>query len=368
MLFRNRGDGSFEDVAPQLGLDVDGDVQSTVFADFDNDGDRDAILARHLKPSLYLVNDNGRFVDRGQALVKGGELPMLGSSVAAADYNGDGLLDVYISTYAGDFAQRAMNVIRYKSGNKKWITALKPFVAKGDWKTLHSMFEDAAPTNKFFTDRPGPPNVLLRNLGNGEFEVDTESAASRFFRNTYQATWADYDEDGDPDIYCANDFSPNYLFRNNGDGTFTDATSETGTADVGFGMGAGWGDYDGDGRQDLYVANMFSKAGRRVTSFFEEGRENYDPEAVGEGIDPMFRRMAEGNSLFRNLDGKWEKVSGMPPEERWDIQPNGKLPVEEGGWSWGGQFCDFDNDGWLDLYTLSGYYTAPKEAAVAVDL
>ncbi len=370
MFFHNNGDGTFTETAAKLGLDIDGNTSSAIFADFDNDGDADLFLGGTLEACKYLLNEGGVFVDRSNDLIDG-SLPFLTSSVAAADVNNDGLLDLYVSSYAGDFAQRALNIRRYNARNKDWKNALEPFMEASDWKHLDALFDEIAPTNKYYTQRPGPPNRLLINQGEGRFKVDGESSVARIFRNTYQATFADYDGDGDQDLYCANDFAPNNMFRNNGDGTFTDATSETDTADIGFGMGASFGDYDQDGDQDMYVANMFSKAGRRVTSFFEPGRENYDPSLMsGSGIDPVFRRMAEGNSLFRNDGDSFTKVSGMTKYERWDLQePDGhKIPVEEGGWAWGVQFCDFDNDSYLDLYGLSGYYTAPKKVKLKVDL
>ncbi len=128
-------------------------------------------------------------------------------------------------------------------------------------------------------------------------------------------------------------------------------------------MGVSFGDYDNDGRQDLYVTNMFSKAARRVVSFFVEGGANFDPTMIapGEGMNPVYERLGEGNSLFRNEGGDrpWSKLSGLEPPE---------LTVENGGWGWGAQFADFDNDGWLDIYAPDGFYTAPEEASLDVDV
>ena len=124
-----------------------------------------------------------------------------------------------------------------------------------------------------------------------------------------------------------------------------DATEETETADIGFGMGVAYGDYDNDGDQDLYVTNMFSKAGRRITDMMGElGRE--------------FAPMARGNTLFGNAGARFERRSGLDESA---------LQVEAAGWSWGGQFVDVDNDAFLDVYALSGYYTAPDEVAIPVD-
>jgi hypothetical protein len=314
-LFRNRGDGTFEEIAGKLGIDVDSHTNAALFADFDNDGDPDLFLGRSIEPSVYLVNEDGRFVDRTDKI--DGRVPQLVSSVSAADVDGDGLLDLYLSTYA---VQLPLEAIRER---------IDPI----DYQRFTSRVKGANP----FLEVPGPPNQLLRNTGSG-FVIDrTEGAHSRL-RNTYQATWSDYDADGDPDLYLANDFARDDLLRND-DGVLTDVTEELGFELVGFGMGATWGDFDRDQRQDLYVANMFSKAGNRVT------------EALGY-LDPRFRQAAQGNFLYRNGNEGFELVSGGG---------EGRLPVNQAGWAWGTHFFDADNDGFLDLFALAGFHTAPRE-------
>jgi hypothetical protein len=188
--------------------------------------------------------------------------------------------------------------------------------------------------------------VLLRNVGDGRFEVVRDIAALQIFRNSFQSTWADFDGDGDPDVYVANDFGPNNLVRNDGGGQFTDVTGDTRTADVGFGMGASWGDYDNDGRPDLYVSNMYSSAGNRILEKLEH-------------VNGSFLGTARGNTLFRNSGESFDKVSGIEAPA---------LTVEKAGWSWGGQFADLDNDGYQDIYALSGFYTANNQVAIARDL
>jgi len=335
LMLRNRGDGTFEDIAADIGLDLKDDCSCAIFADFDNDGDADAFIGRTMRPSVYMFNRDGQFVDRTEVLVQGG-LPALVSSVAAADFNRDGLLDVYFSTYAAKMIEQRRNE------GVEAHRLLEEFVRQPPSPEFLRLAGRWDPTRA----RPGPPNVLLVNRGS-RFERAESADVLEGWRNTFQATWADYDDDGDVDLYVVNDFSPSQLFRNEGDGTFVDVTRETGTADIGFGMGASFGDYDNDGRQDLYKSNMFSKAGRRIA-----GR-------LGELISPEFLKMAGGNSLFRNLGEQMEKVSGLEPPA---------LLVEKAGWSWGGQFLDVDNDGWLDVYALSGYYTPPPEVSVAFDL
>ncbi len=342
MLFRNKGDGTFEEVAKELGLDLHDNTAASIFADFDNDGDPDVFLGRTLEPSLYLVNENGRFVDRSREWVNG-HLPTLVSSVNAVDYDGDGLLDVYFSTYASMTARHEFALVekdkRFAERGLLLGEFLPPPIAKRVFDL--NMAADAHRIKNF----PGPPNVLLRGTGNGRFEVVRNPGPLEGWRHTYQSTWADIDGDGDQDVYLANDYAPNIMLRNDGAGRFVDATKATGTADIGFGMGASFGDYDRDGRQDLYVTNMFSKAGRRITDLAGD---------LGKSFAPM----AQGNTLFRNLPSGFESVSGHEPPT---------MLVARAGWGWGGQFVDVDNDGYLDIYTLAGFVTAPPEVAIAED-
>lgn len=365
LFFHNNGDGTFKEIAKELGLDFDGFTSSAVFADLDNDGDFDAFLGGSLRRCLMLENVNGKFVDQSNAWIANEDLPFHVSAVNVVDYNGDGLGDIYISTYAARYVQQALGSLRGLYKKKKGLkaqTALKPFLKPEDWVHLDKRIHDAAENSEMHTKRPGPPNVMLTNLGNGKFEIAKDALNLRIFYNSFQATWSDFDNDGDPDMYVANDFAPNFMFRNEGGGEFTNTTEEMQVADIGFGMGVSFGDYDNDGLQDLYVANMFSKAARRVTSFFTVGRVNYDDELLqGQGIDPVIEMLGRGNSLFHN-DGTgnyWEKVSdvGKPLHS-----------VETAGWSWGPQFADFNNDGWLDIYAPAGYYTAPQDKKRNVDL
>ena len=121
-------------------------------------------------------------------------------------------------------------------------------------------------------------------------------------------------------------------------------TEASGTSDYGFGMGVSWRDYDNDGWPDLYVPNMYSKAGTRITASID-------------GLDQRMQKGAVGNSLLRNRGVDFERSSGG----------EGGQAVERAGWSWGGQFADFDNDGREDLYVASGYYSAPDEVAIDRD-
>ena len=342
-LLRNRGDGTFEEVAAEFGLDLPGNSTCGVFADFDNDGDPDLMLGRSIDRSLYLENREGRFSERPQESA----LPFLAISMAAADYNGDGLLDVYLSTYRPAVLAGAGKSGGDAAATGKWPEEfLEPEQAK-EYFRKHSAANDGTELFSNFLDQVGPPNVLLVNRGRGRFEVAPESPQLELWRNTLQATWADYDDDGDPDVYVANDWARDHLFRNDGEDGFVDVTATAGTDAFGFAMGVSWGDYDNDGRQDLYVSNMYSKAGRRITASIED-------------LDPDYAESAGGNYLYRQSGaGRFDRVSGHEPPA---------LTVAKAGWSWGGQFADFDNDTYVDLYVLSGYFTAPKSVASNLDL
>ena len=330
LLFHNQGGGHFKEAAARFGLDINGACTGAVFADFDNDGDQDVILARSIQRTMYLVNDGGRFVDRSQSHVAM-PLPFLASSVSAADYNGDGLLDIYLCRYALEPAAPLTSCDLMVEG------------AEREFKRRRRGLNASAR----FLQALGPPNVLLVNSGGGRFAVAKETSQLARWFNSFQSSWSDFDEDGDPDLYVTNDFAPDFLYRNDGPDGFVDITEPYGGQNMmGFGMGASWGDYDNDGRLDLYVSNMFSKAGRRIMSQLPD-------------IDPRFRRSAEGNLLFRNQGERFDLVSGVEPPH---------LTVAQAGWSWGGQFTDVDNDGFLDIYVTSGYYTAPAEVDAQVDL
>ncbi len=147
-----------------------------------------------------------------------------------------------------------------------------------------------------------------------------------------------------PDLYVANDFGRAHLYRNNGDGTFTAVSSEAQVQKAGAGMSAAWCDFDNDGRQDIYAANMWSAAGQRVS-----GQKMFH-EKAGEEIRGLYRRHARGNSLYRNLgDGRFEEIGG-------------RAGVAMGRWSWSSDFWDFDHDGYPDLYVANGYISAPDKS------
>jgi Tfp pilus assembly protein PilF/peroxiredoxin len=309
-LFRNRGDGTFEDITEQAGLLVLDETSQSLFADVDNDGDQDLVLVSSAGPLLFLNDGKGRFThvpDAFQFKLRG--TPM---SIAMADYDRDGFLDVYLCTYSY-------------------------FIGASEDK--------GGPPTPYHDAQNGPPSVLFRNDHHGHFvdvtsEAGLDSANDRFH---FAAAWADYDGDGWPDLAVANDFGRKNLYHNeglkNGKVTFKEVTAAAGVEDHGAGMSATWLDYDHDGRMDLYFGNMWTENGLRVT-----GEPGFMPSAAPEVRD-LYRRMARGNSLFRNRgDGTFEDVTL-------------KARAQMGRWAWCSDAFDFDSDGWDDLYIVNGMFT-----------
>src|SRR5205823_6297717 len=190
----------------------------------------------------------------------------------------------------------------------------------------------------------GSGPLLFLNQGNGKFSLKRD--AFQFAQSPQgvftHAAIADYDADGFPDLYVANDFGRNNLYRNNGDGTFTCVSAEAGVEDVGAGMSASWCDFDNDGRPDLYTAAMWSAAGIRVSQ--HERFHEREPE----NIRALYRQHARGNSLYRSLgNGKFQNVSSA-------------AGVEMGRWAWCSDAWDFDHDGYSDIYIANGYISAPE--------
>lgn len=340
LLLHNQGDGTFVEKASDLELSFPGNSTCGIFADFDNDGDSDLMLGRSIERMVYLENTEGRFRLVEQ---KKTELPFLATSLAAADYDGDGLLDLYVTTYRRGNLTGSIPGFVGEEGTDwcaKYLTAKEARIFRQKYQ------KSRKETHGGYLNQTGPPNWLLKNMGNGQFErVHSDSSISSW-KNSLQGTWGDFDEDGDPDLAVANDWAVDHLFRNDGKEGFVDIASEAGLDLMGFGMGACWGDYDGDGKDDLFVTNMFSKAGQRVLGDFAE-------------VDPRFVEAASGNFLYRQKEGRFEQLAGYGES---------RIPVARSGWSWGGQFVDIDNDRDLDIHVLSGYFTAPRSFESDIDL
>ena len=187
-----------------------------------------------------------------------------------------------------------------------------------------------------------PPDRLYRNDLDGSvgvvFADVSVDLGLTVASNSTSAAWADFDNDGDLDLYVANDFGRNNLYQNN-NGHFTDIAPLAGVEDIATGMSASWGDYNRDGLVDVYISNMFSSAGNRIAY-----QTRFAPNTTDQTVTYL-QRTARGNSLFANAgNGTFHDVSEL-------------AGVTMGRWAWGSKFVDLNNDGWQDLVVTNGLVT-----------
>ncbi len=308
-LYSRSEDGSWSDVTAEAGVGVLDDTAQALFLDLRNVGSQDLVVLTAGGPLLFLNDGAGRFRHHTRAFRFRTDARGTFAGMAAADYDRDGKVDLYLCAYL--------------------------YFQSEDQYRYPAPYHDA---------RNGPPNFLFRNElgvdGSGAFE-DVTAASGLGHNNdrySFAAAWCDYDEDGWPELYVANDFGRNNLYKLR-DGRFQDIAEEKGVADIGPGMSAAWFDFDRDGRLDLFVTNMWTAAGQRVSS---------DPEfgPVKAGVAHSdFRGHTKGNSLYRNRgDGSFEYVGS-------------EQGVEMGRWSWSGDGFDFDLDGTPEILVTTGMIT-----------
>src|SRR5271170_4127646 len=303
-LYRNRGDGTFEDISESSGTGILDGTASALFVDFLNRGHQDLLVVRTAGPLLFVNQGGGKFQSRPDAFQF--ERPPEGNftSAAVADYDRDGFLDVYFCVYS------------YYQGLNQYQYPLPYYDAQN-----------------------GPPNYLFRNRGDGTFEDVTASSGVNQNNNrfSFAAAWCDYDNSGWPSLYVANDFGRKNLYHNNGNGSFTDVADTLGVEDYGPGMSTCWLDFDNDELQDVYVANMWLKEGKRITA-----NQRFLSGAPTD-VRALYRKHNAGNSLFRNTGrGTFEDKSADTGSAM-------------GRWSWSCASWDFDHDGYPDLYVANGF-------------
>jgi enediyne biosynthesis protein E4 len=288
-LFRNEGNMKFRDVTEEAGVAGAGYSMGAAAADYDNDGRPDLFVAGVNHNTLYHNLGNGRFEDvTAKAGIRSGEW-----AVAAGwfDYDRDGRLDLWVVHYA------------------KWSVATDRYCGdrtKGIRIYCHPKYYE------------GLASTLYRNRGDGTFEdVTARAGLAKFAGRGMSLAFADYDQDGWPDVFVTNDNMPNYLFHNLGNGTFEETALLAGTAlrDDGksvASMGAEFKDYDNDGLPDLFVTDL-----------------------AGETF-PVFRNAGKGSF-----------------EDATHLSKLGALTVKHSGWGLG--LFDFNNDGWKDLFTADSH-------------
>lgn len=318
-LFISKKNGKLIDASSLSGTDFRLQSQSALFIDTDNDNDQDLIIATTLG-IIFMENDG-----RANYTVKHTELipesaPM---SLSAADYDQDGDLDIYVGCYS-------LRRSSIHSNGTETLNAARPIP-----------YHDA---------NNGGRNVLLRNDLNWKFSnittlVGLDQNNRRF---TLAASWVDFDMDGDQDLYVANDYGRNNLYRNdiddNGIVKFVDAAAAAGVEDMSAGMSVSWADANQDGHLDLYVSNMWSSAGNRIT-YQRQFLERADEKSL-----KGFRRHARGNSLFINSgNGTFKDLS---------LESGTNM----GRWAWGSRFADINNDGLQDILVANGFISQPEDS------
>jgi tetratricopeptide (TPR) repeat protein/peroxiredoxin len=310
-LYRNRGDGTFEDVTQSSGVGVIENTACALFVDVDNDGRQDLIVVRSNGPLLFLNDGGGKFHQKPDAFQFANIPQGTFTGAAVADYDRDGWLDIYFCLYV------------YYQGTDQYKYPSPYYAAEN-----------------------GPPNFMMRNNRDGTFrDVTAQTGLNQNnTRYSFCCAWNDFNRDGWPDLYVVNDFGRKNLYRNNGEGTFTDIAADAGVEDVGAGMSVCWFDYDNDGADDLYIANMWTAAGERIT-MTDEFKKNSPTD-----VRRLYHKHAMGNSLFHN-----SVVSDAGAfDDRTD--PAG---VGIGRWAWSSDSWDFDHDGFPDLYITNGMVSAP---------
>ena len=318
MLYRGLGDGRFEETAEAVGLGMFSQmgrslwITASLVADLDNNGFEDLVLSVEratesgdVEHAIAIAKGDGKRFEIVAEEVHGlgGRYRMSPRGMAAADYDGDGLVDLFLGP----------------SGNR-------PPQEKQQARWLD--------------DHSSKDSVLLRNLGGFTFaDVTAAAGVAGEHIDTSSATWLDLEPDGDADLFLGNHMGPNVLLENQGDGTFRKIPAPPGFG--GFSMGAVAGDVDGDGDPDLYVANMYTSAGGRII-------DNLRPGDYPEGTYELIRGFATGNELYRN--------DGSGP-----LKPLGTtVDVANSGWAYGPAVVDLDGDGSLDLYSPAGYQSVKR--------
>lgn len=316
-LFLQQADGRADEVAADYGLDFLESSRSALILDFDNDGDQDLAIA---VLGGIIINENlGSGDFKLHQILPTSDDTM---SLSAADYDQDGDLDIYVTAY---YPNRRVDGTR-----------ISPAIAGTENRFV---YHDAnnGPANSLWRNRSSETGVL--GFTNATEEVGLNQNNHRY---SLAAAWEDFDNDGDQDLYVANDYGRDSLYRNdlNRDGTrhFVAVDETAGAVSSGGGMSISWGDYNRDGLMDALVSGMWSSAGNRITT-----QTQFKKESIT--VKKRLQKFAKGCYLLKNNNsGKFSDVarsSGM----------------EMGRWAWGSRFADFNNDGWEDVVIANGFIT-----------
>jgi len=325
--------------------------------DFDGDGDEDLFAGDGVRSILYENDGNGRFTDVTvrAGLVRATGAGVAATGVAAADVDGDGRPDLFVTDSfgparlfvnagAGKFAE-----VTASSGLRVPPNARSAAFSDVDGDGDLDLF--VCVTGDYWRQMPDPPydaedggrNLLFVNDGRGRFrDASAQWGVSGPKRWSLSSLFGDFDGDGRPDLVVTNDFGLKNLYRNDGGRRFVDVTSKAGVPDRAYGMSAAWGDFDGDGRLDLYTTGCFTQ-----WYFLHEypGLPIPFPGRLflSTAVSWM-EKMTRGNSLFlQRSDGRFEDATEASGARR-------------AGWNWSAVAADLDNDSRTDLYATNGMW------------
>ena len=329
----------FHDVAPAVGLDASSGEHGAAWGDWNGDGWLDLAIGNG---SLYANAAGAAFTD----MTASAGLDSVGNygGVAWGDYDDDGDLDLLSSwrkVYRNEGALPFSKV--WDGGAQQTTVAWVDTDVDGDL--------DAYAGGR-----------LYRNDGNDTFVDVTNGAGLSTAGWLLASAWADYDDDGDPDLYLTNNGGPNRLYRNNGDGTFADVSDAAGVADSGSGHGAAWGDYDNDGDFDLFVAN---NNGQFSTLYRNNGDGTFEDVSAAAGLHDRHGNATGANWLDYDLDGRLDLfVVNRDDQNRLyhnngdgtftDVAPGAGVADRRD--SDGSTIGDYDNDGDPDIFVVSGIW------------
>jgi Flp pilus assembly protein TadD len=297
-LYHNDGDGTFTDVTDQAGIRQRDCGMAAAWGDYDNDGRLDLVLTAYGENILYHNDGNGHFTDRTREAGLGGPRGFW-AGAAWGDYDRDGYLDLYIVGYVRYVHRETSELSRH-----------------------NDVLEPASLNPSSF--RP-EPNLLYHNNRDGTFrEVAARAGVQDTTGRGLTASWVDFDEDGWPDLYVANDLSDNALFQNRGDGTFAAVSHTAHVADYRGSMGIAIGDWDADGDQDMVLTHWLAQ-------------EN----ALYDNLHTQLQAKAARNQPL--------PLTFIDEADRYGL---GQVALDFIGW--GTSFLDYDGDGKLDLLVVNG--------------
>ena len=313
VLYRNNGDSTFTDVTENARVGDQGYGMGCVFGDYDNDGDLDLYITNYGPNVLYRNNGDSTFTDVTENAGVGAAGWSTGS--AFGDFDNDGDLDLYVPNYV-EYDLSNLERMRKKSkrAGQPIPSALNPHV-----------FEPQ-------------DNVFYRNNGEGTFtDLTAELQVEAHGGRSLQAIFTDFDLDGDLDLYIANDTTANFLYRNNGDGTFTNQSADSWAADFRGSMGLATGDYDNDGDLDIFISHWIDEENALYSNLWKEQERINATDAGHDTLSPI-QSKGDGKPI-RLVD---ESYSAYLGEES----------VKYIGW--GTDLFDYDNDGDLDIFVANG--------------